>query len=186
MSGMKEGKKKKHWGCLVAYLEARIKSQRGAEDLACQEEPSWWGQAAWSWRDRRRRKRSEHGARILDSHSCMLASGIGNAQGKAIAVFEMQGKSLRRNFSHAGREISLSLIDGGQKDLARFKHSLNMRTQIEMSKSKMIHRSKMWVTGRAGRSWENNKILAFILTHQLSPVLIQAWPFAARSWLRLV
>lgn len=90
-----------------------------------------------------RRKRSKHGARIHDSRSCVLASSIGNTQGKAVPIFRMQGKSLRRNFCRAGRQIGLSLIDGGQKDLARFKHSLSMRTEIEMSKSKMIHRSEM-------------------------------------------
>lgn len=76
--------------------------------------------------------------RIQGFCSCVLACGIYNATGKALAVFEMQGKGLRRNCSHADRQISACVMDGGQEGLARFKHRLNMRIQIEMSQSEMI------------------------------------------------
>lgn len=121
-------------GCLIAYLEERIKYQQGADSIV------------WSHPGEEKQLVlgvMEEGESGSMTPAAGVTSGIGNAQGKAVAVFGMQDKSLRRNFSHVGRKISLSLIDGGWKGLARFKQSLDMRTHIEMSKSKMIHRSKM-------------------------------------------
>lgn len=95
-----------------------------------------------------------------------------------------QAKSLRRNYSYVNRQISLSLVGGGQKHFVRFKHSLSLRTQVETSKSRMIYKSEMRVRRRAGRACEENKILAHVPAHQLSAFLIHTCPFAAHCWLR--
>lgn len=85
-----------------------------------------------------REERAQHSAGSRAFAAVFWPAAFVTLQEKLSQSLRCKGKAWRRNCSHEDRQISVCVMDGGQEGLARFKHHLNMRIQIEMSKSEMI------------------------------------------------